>query len=60
MSELHLGHKFIKLKKKVEEIMKIENTIKIIKEIHPNDIIFLKVGQFYHCYGKDAVFRFSN
>lgn len=32
--------------------MKIENTIKIIKEIHPNDIIFLKVGQFYHCYGK--------
>ncbi|MBQ3415425.1 MAG: hypothetical protein IJH39_08810 [Clostridia bacterium] len=35
--------------------MKIENTIKIIKEIHPNDIIFLKVGQFYHCYGKDAV-----
>ena len=40
--------------------MKIENTIKIIKEIHPNDIIFLKVGQFYHCYRKDAVFRFSN
>ena len=35
--------------------MKIENTIKIIKEIHQNDIIFLKVGQFYHCYGKDAV-----
>ena len=35
--------------------MKIENTIKIVKEIHPNDIVFLKVGQFYHCYGKDAV-----
>ena len=35
--------------------MKYETTIKVIKEIHPNDIIFLKVGQFYHCYGKDAV-----
>lgn len=35
--------------------MKYKNTIKIIKEIHPNDIIFLKVGQFYHCYGRDAV-----
>lgn len=35
--------------------MKYENTIKIIKEIHPNDIVFLKIGQFYHCYGKDAV-----
>lgn len=35
--------------------MKYENTIKVIKEIHPNDIIFLKIGQFYHCYGKDAV-----
>lgn len=35
--------------------MRIENTVKIMKEIHPNDIIFVKVGQFYHCYGKDAV-----
>ncbi len=35
--------------------MRYENTIKVIKEIHPNDIIFLKVGQFYHCYSKDAV-----
>ena len=35
--------------------MKYETTIKVIKEIHPNDIIFLNVGQFYHCYGKDAV-----
>lgn len=35
--------------------MKYENTIKVIKEIHQNDIIFLKIGQFYHCYGKDAV-----
>lgn len=35
--------------------MKYETTIKVIKEIHPNDIVFLKVGQFYHCYGKNAV-----
>lgn len=35
--------------------MKYETTIKVIKEIHPNDIIFFKVGQFYHSYGKDVV-----
>ena len=35
--------------------MKIENQVKIMKEIHQNDIIFIKIGQFYHCYGRDAV-----
>ena len=35
--------------------MKIENTIKIMKEIHADRIIMVKIGPFYHCYGRDAV-----
>lgn len=34
--------------------MKIENTIKIFKEIHPESIIMIKIGTFYHAYGKDS------
>ena len=34
--------------------MKLENTIKVIKQIHTEDIVLLKVGSFYHSYGKDA------
>ena len=35
--------------------MKIENTVKIMKEIHSDRAIIVKVGQFYYCYGKDAI-----
>lgn len=34
--------------------MKIENTIKIFKEIHPESIILIKMGTFYHAYGRDS------
>ena len=34
--------------------MKIENTIKVMKEINPHKIILVKVGTFYHAYGKDS------
>lgn len=34
--------------------MKLDNTIKVIKEIHPETVILLEVGSFYHVYGKDA------
>ena len=34
--------------------MKIENTIKIFKEIHPESIILIKVGTFYHAYSRDS------
>lgn len=34
--------------------MKLENTIKVIKQIHPEDVVMLKVGTFYHAYGKDS------
>ena len=31
-----------------------DNMISTIKEIHPKTIIIVKVGSFYHVYGKDA------
>ena len=34
--------------------MSIVTIIKNIKQIHPDYIVLLKVGKFYHCYGKDA------
>ena len=34
--------------------MKIENTIKLFKEIHPETLILIKVGSFFHAYGKDS------
>lgn len=34
--------------------MKIENTIKVFKEIHPTSIIMIKMGTFYHAYGRDS------
>ncbi len=34
--------------------MAVGNVIKIMKEIHPESIILVKVGTFYHCYARDA------
>ena len=34
--------------------MGIINIVKTIKQIHPNDIILVKVGKFYYAYGKDS------
>lgn len=34
--------------------MKIENTIKLFKEIHPEAVILIKIGSFFHAYGKDS------
>ena len=28
--------------------------IKSIKQIHSKDVVFVKLGKFYYCYGKDA------
>ena len=28
--------------------------IKTIKEVHPKDLVLVKIGSFYHIYGKDA------
>ena len=34
--------------------MATENIIKVMKEIYPERIILVKIGTFYHQYGKDA------
>ncbi len=34
--------------------MGIINMVKTIKEVHKLDIAFIKIGKFYHVYGKDA------
>lgn len=34
--------------------MKIENTVKLFKEINPDTILLIKMGSFFHAYGKDA------
>ena len=34
--------------------MKLDNTIKNIKDLHPETVILLEIGAFYHAYGKDA------
>ena len=34
--------------------MGIINMIRTIKEIHQCDVVFVKIGKFYHTYGKDS------
>ena len=34
--------------------MSILTMIKNIKQIHSKEIVFIKFGKFYYCYGKDA------
>lgn len=40
---------------KGEKILKVVNTIEIIKEIHKDKIVLLKIGTFYNAYFKDAI-----
>ena len=35
--------------------MSIENTISLIKQVHPSDVVLVKIGNFYYAYGKDAI-----
>lgn len=35
--------------------MKILSTVKIIKEVHPETVVLIKIGTFYHSYFKDAI-----
>lgn len=34
--------------------MSILTIVKNVKQIHKKDILFVKLGKFYYCYGKDA------
>ena len=36
------------------KVMAIITMITAMKKIHPADIIFIKIGNFFHVYGKDA------
>lgn len=30
------------------------DVVRTMKQVHPNDVILVKIGKFYHVYGKDA------
>ena len=34
--------------------MSIENMVQTIKQIHKEDVVLIKVGSFYHGYGRDS------
>jgi len=36
------------------KIMSVITMIQEVKEIHPDNIAIIKIGKFYHVYGKDA------
>lgn len=33
---------------------KLDKSLKLIRDLNPNSLILLKMGSFYHAYGKDA------
>ena len=34
--------------------MEVNKMVKTIKQIHKEDVVMIKYGNFYHAYGKDA------
>ena len=34
--------------------MSVVTMIKEIKEVHPEEIVLVKIGNFFHVYGKDS------
>ena len=32
--------------------MSLANMVRTIKQIHPEDVVLIKIGVFYHAYGK--------
>lgn len=34
--------------------IKLDRNFKLIKDLNPNSVVLLKIGSFYHAYGKDA------
>ena len=34
--------------------MNIENTIRLMKKVHPDSVVLIKIGKFYYAYRKDA------
>ena len=34
--------------------MSTVDVVRTIKQVHPYDVILIKIGKFYHAYGRDA------
>lgn len=34
--------------------MSLENSIRLIREVHPSTVILVRLGKFYQCFSKDA------
>jgi DNA mismatch repair ATPase MutS len=34
--------------------MAVTTIIKEIKKVHPNEVVLVRIGEFFHIYGKDA------
>lgn len=34
--------------------MAVNTIIREVKKIHPEEVVLVKIGNFYHCYGKDS------
>ena len=34
--------------------MSMENSVRLIKKVHPTSVVLVKVGKFYQCFDKDA------
>lgn len=34
--------------------MSLENSIRLIREVHPSTVILVRLGRFYQCFDKDA------
>lgn len=34
--------------------MSLENSIRLIREVHPSTVILVRLGKFYQCFDKDA------
>ena len=34
--------------------MGIKNVVEVVKQVHKEEIVFVKIGKFYQVYGKDA------
>lgn len=34
--------------------LSVENSVRLIKKVHPTSVLLVKIGNFYHAYGKDA------
>ena len=35
--------------------MNVDNIVSLVKKVHPESLIMIKIGKFYNAYGKDSV-----